>query len=314
MKDGVIERARRSEFLHLFTKTPRGIVCPHFFVLSHANGCPFQPGCLYCYLWNTFRTYDKNQIFSNIGDMEEEVKRHLQNVVEPSMINTGELSDSLVWEKRRPIMPGLIELFRGQKLHQLLLLTKSDMVEPFAKIKPADTIIFSFSVNRPDAARDFEPGVPSPERRLAAAAILQANGWRIRLRLDPMMRLPREKWVDTIKAYVAFAGKIASTVKPERITLGTIRFFQNLPNCTPEGSEKIFALAWDQGDPDRRRRYPLKDRVEIYSEVVLAFRKLLPEVEIGLCKETESAWEMVWETMGKPKWFSYRDPKCNCAI
>lgn len=312
MKDGVIERARRSEFLHLFTKTPRGIICPHFFVLSHANGCPFE--CSYCYLWNTFRTYDKNQLFTNVKDLEEEIQRHLQNVVDPSLINTGELSDSLVWEKRRPIVPGLIELFRSQKLHQLLLLTKSDMVEAFTKIASAESVIFSFSLNRLEVALDFERGAPSPERRMAAAATLQANGWRIRLRLDPMLRLPGEKWVDTIKAYVGFAGKIASTIKPERITLGTIRFFQNLPHCSPPESDKIFALAWDQGDPDRRRRYPLKDRVEIYSEVISAFRKLLPDTEIGLCKETQSAWEMVWEAIGKPKWFSYRDPKCNCAL
>jgi len=38
---GFVLRKRHTAFIHYFDKTPEGIICPHFWVLAFANGCPF---------------------------------------------------------------------------------------------------------------------------------------------------------------------------------------------------------------------------------------------------------------------------------
>lgn len=39
--------------IRLFDKTSEGIVCPHFWILNWACGCPYE--CSYCYLALTHR-------------------------------------------------------------------------------------------------------------------------------------------------------------------------------------------------------------------------------------------------------------------
>lgn len=310
MKNGkVLKRERRTNFIRLFTKTPPGIVCPHFFILATSNGCPFD--CHFCYLLNTLRYTETNEIYSNVGDLEEEVRSHLE-LGDPTVMNTGELTDSLAWEHNREGTRRLIEIFRGQDRHALLLVTKSDKVDEFVEIEPTPAVIFSFSVNEPETAKRHEIGAPDPGRRLAAAALLQAKGWRVRLRLDPMLRLADESWDQMVEKYKGFIGAIATVVKPERITLGTLRSFPKLPNYAPEESRKLFSFAWDQGDPDRRRRYPLDERVKLYAAVIQEINAKL-RTEVGLCKETKTAWISTWKMLGKPSSFDYREPKCNCS-
>ena len=41
----VVLRPRSTRFVELFRTTPPKTVCPNFYVLSHANGCAFQPHC-----------------------------------------------------------------------------------------------------------------------------------------------------------------------------------------------------------------------------------------------------------------------------
>ncbi|MCX7935527.1 MAG: hypothetical protein N3A66_09765, partial [Planctomycetota bacterium] len=125
-----VERPRRSRFVQIFRTTPAQTVCPNFYVLAHASGCRFNPLCSYCYLKSSFwflRGRRQRQVFTNIGKMEREIRRWIdQDNLESYILNTGNLSDSLSFETVRPLMPRLIEIFRTQaerrhRPHTLLL-------------------------------------------------------------------------------------------------------------------------------------------------------------------------------------------------
>src|SRR3989337_4516001 len=89
-------RPRKSFFIHYFDKTPPGIVCPHYYVLSHANGCAYS--CDYCYLNLTFRGLKAPVIFSNLHRLKRDVEAWLICTRKPNVLSAGELSDSLLFD------------------------------------------------------------------------------------------------------------------------------------------------------------------------------------------------------------------------
>ena len=288
-----LERKRFSNFIHYFDKTPPGIVCPHFYVLAHANGCPYA--CDYCYLRLTLRHYPEPTVFTNTARMFQELRDWLLSREEPSVLNAGELSDSLAWDAETGLTQNLIPLFESQKKHKLLLLTKSTKVEGLLRMDPTPQVIVSFSVNAPAVARKYERGAPPAEARLEAAKKLREAGWEVRVRLDPM--LPVDGWKDHYGEAVALINE----VKPSVVTLGSLRFFRTLVNHAPRGTD-VFGFGRDHNDPDQRLRLAEELRVEMYRFCI----ERLESLRVGLCKETESVHKMLSLPAGRQS--------CNCTV
>jgi len=76
--------------------------------------------------------------------------------------------------------------------------------------------ILSWSLNSEEVSKEFEIGAPSFERRLQAARKVQEAGYRIRIRLDPIVPIPEWK-----TAYANTIHKIFENVNPESVTIGT---------------------------------------------------------------------------------------------
>jgi spore photoproduct lyase len=271
-------RQRKSEFVRLFTKTPPGVVCPHFYELVLSNGCPYD--CAYCYLRLTFRGNKHPVLFSNPWP---KVRSEL-DAVPGGIFSTGELADSLAVVP--PLLPDVLAYFRSQASRYLLLTTKSRNVALLEDSAPTPQVIVSFSINSPAAASRFECLAPPPEARLEAAARLAETGWRVRIRLDPVIA---EAGVD---GYRSICKRIAY-LRSERVTVGTLRQYPGLHRFAPQAPRQGLSRA-----PDGRMRYAVETRVRLYSQMAewLGF-------EPALCKETEEVWERLgWRFSG-----------CNCT-
>ena len=288
-----LERKRYSTFIHFFDKTPAGVVCPHFFILAHANGCPYE--CQYCYLNLTLRHYPEPTVFSNTGRMFQEVREWLLAEAKPAVLNCGELSDGLAWDDSTELSRNLVPLFAEQKRHKLLFLTKSTNIANLLELEPTPQVIVSFSLNAEEVARRFEKKSPAPLKRLEAARQLRRAGWQVRVRLDPI--IPIENWM---VHYRAMAEAI-NAVEPAVVTLGTLRFFKTLPNFARHGTE-VFRYGEDQEDPDGRLRLKPELRLSIYRFLL----DILECKKIGLCKETSE----VHEKLGFPG----EGQSCNCTL
>jgi spore photoproduct lyase len=289
-------RTRKTSFVEIFRTTPPQTVCPNFFVLAHTNGCGFRPQCSYCYLKSSFWFLKGQAIFTNVDRMIRDVRRWIaRNRLETYMLNAGNLSDSLSLERVRPIMPRLIDVFRQAakgRRHTLLLVTKGGMKDcaHLLKIPPCGNVVISFSVNHPDAARRFESGAASTTGRLRAARALKQKGWRIRIRIDPM-----------ILGYdYTGVARAVRALRPERVTLGSLRAEYNLPRFVPNGLFKDLEPA-----PDKKSmaRYPLAKRLALYRPAVRILRDVC---SMGLCEETPG----VWDALGLHK----EAKSCNCCV
>jgi spore photoproduct lyase len=282
--------------VELLRTTPPRTVCPNFFALAHANGCAFTPACDYCYLLSTLWYLPAARIFTNVDDLLAEVRAWIaQDGLESTVLNTGNLCDSLGFERDRPLAARLVELFRSEaerkgRPQALLLVTKGgrDHIAPLAGLAPSANVIVSISLNAPDAAAVHERGAPSVEERLAGARTLKARGWRIRIRIDPMI---------AGHSYEGLATRVGD-LAPERVTLGCLRADRGL---LLKG-DGVFADLEPIGEPGGLARYPVAERIRRYRQAIEA---LADRSTVGLCEETED----VWRSVGL-------DPEsktCNCA-
>lgn len=276
---------RRSRFIELFRTTPPRTVCPNFHVLAHANGCAFAPMCGYCYLKSSFWSRPTPRAYTNTEALLREARRWIRrDGLESYVLNTGNLSDSLAFEADRPLMAALVELFRAEaeargRPHTLLLVTKGGPAEcaSILELPSCANVVVSFSVNHPEAAALHEPGAAPPADRLAAAATLREAGWRIRLRLDPM--IAGYDYAETVSAVAA--------ARAERVTLGTLRAEPGLLKISRDG---LFSALEPPAEPGGLARYAWDTRLALYRPAVERLRPIGP---VALCEEPVEMWDLL---------------------
>ena len=115
------------------------------------------------------------------------------------------------------------------------------------------------------------------------------RGWRVRIRIDPMIR-----------GYdYTFLVEQVAALKPERVTIGSLRAEKNLVPRVP--GEILDGLVLAKGED--MRRYPIAERIAMYRPAVKRFRKVCG---VALCEETPE----VWDALGLDK----EAKLCNCAL
>lgn len=274
----VIKRERKSNFVRLFDKTPPGVVCPHFYELVLSNGCPYD--CSYCYLKLTFRGKTEPTLFQNGW---EKVKSEL-DAVGKGVFSTGELADSLAIVP--PLLPKALDYFTTHNDKLLLLVTKSTNIEILRSREPSKNLLVSFSINSLGGAAKYEKSAPHPMKRLEAAEKLIGLGWRVRIRLDPVIL------ESDLDSYEPICRAIAA-INPERVTVGSLRQYPGLFRFLPDAPRKGLRRA-----KDGRMRYSASERIYTYKQIAewLGFQP-------SLCKETKEVWSALgWDFTG-----------CNCT-
>lgn len=295
-RTSIIRKPRKSRAIRLLWKGPRKTVCPNFNLFAHADGCGFAPMCSYCYLKSSLSFLSRPVVYDNVDEMERQVINWLKrDKLESYVLNTGNLSDSLSLEKVRPFIGRMIEVFREHaeragRPHALLLVTKGGTkhIRPLLERPACRNVIVSFSVNSAEAARDHEQGAPTPTSRLKAAKVLMGKGWRVRVRVDPMVR-----GYD----YASIVEQVAA-VRPERVTIGALRAEKNLEHRIPH--ELMDGLVLSRGED--MRRYPFKERLKMFRPAVARLKKVCG---VALCEETPEMWDAL--ALDKEA------KRCNCA-
>jgi spore photoproduct lyase len=310
--DGTVKTqvASAGDCLRRFDKTPfpvaeTDVVCPHFMLLAWANGCPYN--CAYCYLKGTFRFYGQKPngrvpiVFKDRDRLRKEFVTFLNVKDLPAeIINTGELSDSLMDEAQEPSkgsMPFsefIMQYFKDTQ-HKVLFLTKSANIANFLKNEWQKNVILSWSINADGVAKTWELYAPNVYERLYAAQQVYKQGYEVRLRIDPMV--PVENWK---LHYADLVEKIFEMLTPSRVTLGCLRgLTTTIIYCKDKSWTKYLAEKSNWG-----KKPPFNQRLEMYHFVIdLLKQKGLKN--FGVCKDTLGMWKAL-----------RLDPtqiKCNCV-
>jgi spore photoproduct lyase len=278
---------------------PTDVVCPHFLELKWATGCPYS--CSWCYLRGTLRFAPKKtrpsvKQYEKIG---LHVRTFLKNVNgSGELLNAGELADSLMNERNGyPFSKFIIPLFQEQKVHKVLFVTKSNNIENLLDISGQDKAVISFSLNANEVARRFERGAPSIAERIEAASKLSKAGYEVRIRIDPMVPVP--KWREQ---YLSLIEDIFSHFTPSRVTLGSLRGLQSTINMATDKSWVSYLCEKSNWG----KRVDFNTRYLMYFEVIRYLKDKFDYTNVALCKETLG----IWNKLG----MDYRKIKCNCIL
>jgi len=306
---GRVKRIGSGDIIVLFDKTPpprrnSDVICPHFHELKWATGCPYN--CDWCYLKGTmrFRAWkrpDRRVVpkFKERSRIEKAVKSFINCSKRPEVLNTGELGDSLMQEAiKEPFSEFIMPFFEGTP-HRVLFLSKGTNVKNFLKHQWQKHAILSWSINAMNVAEKFEKLAPNPLCRIEAARKVYEAGYEVRFRLDPMV--PILGWEGKYKQIITamFDG-----MKPERITLGTLR---GLPATLAVAVRKDWVKFLSE-----KSNWGRKPATEIrFAMYKLAIKEIRGHGlrKIGICKDTVQMHKMLKRAVG---FVNYNSMRCNC--
>lgn len=300
----LVQRIGDGSIITRFEKTPppngaTDVVCPHFLELKWATGCEFN--CAWCYLKGTLRFAPQKTkpYVKPYSKIEQHVRTFLENVDGcKEVLNTGELADSLMWERNgNPFSRFIISLFREQDRHRVLFLTKSKNIKNLLDVDHNGSAIVSFSLNADAVAQRFEKGAPPVADRIEAASRLSSAGYEVRIRIDPMVPVP-----DWQQHYVDLIDNIFAKLTPERITLGSLRGLQSTINQAVDKSWVTY-LSEKSG---WGKKIDFDTRFQMYNTLIQYLKDKYDYVNVGLCKETVSIWGKIG--------MNYKEIKCNCIL
>jgi len=281
-----------------FPRADDDVVCPHFLELKWATGCPYS--CAWCYLQGTLRFFDYGT--KPKPKSYERVEDHLQaffdgDGIRPELLNSGELSDSLMMENsRRPFSTFVMSLFDTQTRHRVLFVTKSANVEKLMHVPNVDQAVVSFSLNSKRVSRRWEAAAPGVQDRIEAAGRLKDAGFEVRVRIDPMV--PIAEWK---KDYSELVESMFRRFVPDRITLGSLRGLQS----TIVNSRDRSWLHFLDERSNWGKKVAAETRLAMYSAVIERLKSKHNYRRIALCKETVG----MWNALG----MNYRRMRCNCT-
>ena len=257
---------------------------PYYKLVPVSNGCPYY--CTYCYLAFVYRKYSPFiKININYDTMFRQIRKTLAHAEGKVSFNMGEMLDSLALDHITNLTTMLILFFAGFSRGFLMLLTKSSNINNLLAIEPNAQAIVSWSLNSQHAIETHEPGTASLGQRIDAARRCQEHGYRIRLRIDPGILYPN--WQ---AGYAELIEKTLTAVRPENITLGTLRLLPGHFSFSiltyGHRAQKLQGHHLVPGASDSKLRYSQQQRIEFYRFLIDLIRSFDRDVSISLCRET----------------------------
>lgn len=281
--------------ISLFHKTPPEIACGRFWEVRWAYGCPFD--CSYCYLRGTMRGNMKPSPLK-IQQVLAALDEAFEKIQEPSIFNSGELSDSLMYPS---LMEKIVDRFEQQTTHKIALLSKMGLRSiDFLTKKLRKQTICAWSVNAIKVAKRWEKAAAPPEERIQAARSVSDIGYDTRIRIDPIF--PIANWKSH---YEDILYRVFSEFTPRKIILGTPRGLWKTIKYAREAEVDMSWAEFFREDSSWGKKLDFENRKQIYEFFYDKLQSLgYEKSNISICKET---LEML-SALG----LDYSPLTCNC--
>ncbi len=188
------------------------------YYFSHMLNCLYD--CRYCFLQGMFQSANY-VLFVNYEDFVADIRAACADSPAPVWLFSGYDCDSLALEPVTSFARYFVPALSGIDNAWLELRSKSTQVRALLDIEPCARVVCAFSLSPEVVAENLEHRAPSLAARLAAIARLQAGGWPVALRFDPLIL------VDDFRAqYADFFARVFARLDADAIhsvTLGGFR-------------------------------------------------------------------------------------------
>ena len=281
-----------------------GNTCPNYWHFSLYGFCPY--GCTYCYLAGTpgVKFSPSVKIFTNLDEVLAAIDKNAQKIGRPTAFYHGKLQDGLALDPLTGYSRRLVPFFAEHRFARQIVLTKSADVENLLDLDHKGHTILSWTLQPPEISEVFEPNTPPVAERLGAMKRCAKAGYPLRTVLMPL--IPVEGWLEL---YAGFLSLLLKEISIQRLTLGAICSYQaahQLMNRKLGPANTITANIRQAKSEDGRIRYGEQLREQGYRHLIQAAKSIRPDLEIGLCLESQGLLEGL-HTQVFPG-------RCNCVL
>ena len=244
-----------------------GIGGTHNFYFSHMLNCLYD--CRYCFLQGMYPSAHY-LLFINYEDFFADINDLATNhSPQQSWFFSGYDCDSLALESLTGFAESALSFFKANPLAQLELRTKSVATKILENHTPMENVVTAFSFTPQKISDQLENQVPTVANRIQAMKTLADKGWKLGVRLDPIIDCH-----DFEKHYECLIQEIFEQIPAHAIhsvSFGPFRlpspFFKKMEKLYP--MEPLFA-----GNLERRGR-SVSYAKEVENQRVGACRKLI---------------------------------------
>jgi spore photoproduct lyase len=216
-----------------------GIGAAKNYYFSHMLNCLYD--CRYCFLQGMYQSANY-VLFVNYEDFQQEIRQLCDAApADPIHFFSGYDCDSLALEPVTRFAEQFLPVFETIPNAWLELRTKSTQVRSLLARAPVPRSIVAFSLSPDEIAAKVEAKAPPVQRRLEALRRLQAQGWLVGLRFDPLIYQAGYR-----QQYRQLFEQVFASLDLNRlhsVSLGVFRlpegYFKKVHNLYPE--EKLFS-------------------------------------------------------------------------
>ncbi|MFW6254445.1 MAG: radical SAM protein [Chitinivibrionales bacterium] len=282
------EKRFGGEFWKPCPGTTRGYLCCGYQILTPVTGCGMY--CTYCVLQAYFN--HRHQLhYTNIDDMETEIRRKMADHHRVVRFGTGEFADSLYLEPTLGISGKVASILEPYPNVLVEFKTKSTFVHSLSSVEKKHKVVIGFSINTPRMIEALEAGTSPLHKRLEAARWCVEQGFWVAFHFDPMVWYPQ--WETDYRAVV---NSIFDTVEDaSRIAWWSIGAFRSMPELKTLLKKRSLHLPLFSGElvlgEDHKYRYVRPVRVAFYDVIRQEVEKRYPQTTLYLCMESPEVWE-----------------------
>ncbi len=246
------------------------------FYFSHMLNCIYD--CRYCFLQGMFNSANY-VLFINYKDFVKSIEDKILSSKEKNIhFFSGYDCDSLALE---PISKFANYILKNLKKYPNIILelrTKSTQINFLLKRRPHQNIVVAFSISPNEIIYNHEEKTPNLLKRINAIKKLQAAGWNVGLRFDPIIYCENFKNI-----YEKFFYQIFNSINSNyihSITIGSFRmpknFFTKISNQYVKKSNLLINLQ----DDEKKVFYKKKIDNEIISFCKQKIEKYIDESKL----------------------------------
>jgi spore photoproduct lyase len=221
-----------------------GIGASKNYYFSHMLNCLYD--CRYCFLQGMYQSANY-VLFVNYEDFQTEIQQCSAETPNESVhFFSGYDCDSLALEPVTGFAEHFLPVFKQIPNAWLELRTKSTQVRSLLNTEAFDRCVVAFSLNPEEIATKVEAKAPPLERRLEALCKVQAHGWQVGLRFDPIIYQTGYQ-----QQYQRLFEQVFSQINLDQlhsVSLGVFRlpesYFKKVHKLYPE--ERLFVSPFDR--------------------------------------------------------------------
>jgi spore photoproduct lyase len=162
-----------------------GLGGDHNYYFSHMLNCIYD--CRYCFLQGMYQSAHQ-LLFVNFEDFADEMRQKAaRHAGQPVWFYSGYDCDSLANEPMTHFTEHFIPVVASIDNAWMELRTKSTQVRGMLKQEPLERVVTAFSFSDRISHAQLEHGVPAIGKRIDAMRRLMDAGWKVGLRLDPIV-------------------------------------------------------------------------------------------------------------------------------